>query len=1778
MPKLRTRTDPGTGPRAGGRFEPLRLLGTGSLARVELVRERKTGASFTRKSLDARDEERLGVLEREFRLRARLAHPQVPSPHALGHEVDESGEARAYLLTEYVEGVDLAEALRLLGAESTGLLLTQALSALSWLHQCGVVHGDLKPANLCVAVRSERPLLRLLDFGAALDRNAGEVEWIGGTPAYLAPGLRAGTPPGPWSDLFALGKSFLDASEATGTPLDGELEQVLRRMTRSDPDLAYGSADAVLAELESRLPDLARRVERDGLPVPREGPMVGRETERARLATKRDGLGAGMLHRNLVLVTGPSGAGKSRLLREFGLESVLSGCESFALRCTPRAGPLEPILELFARLFPDEHPARERLARALAPASSATEPEGEGLSQRTLRDLARALRDEAIRRPLLVLIDDLGEADEPTIDFLRLFARIEAPHGPLILAARTELGAEDHPSIAALIADRVGVELLALAALPRAETEELVATALPARLVPPGLVAEAAQLAGGNPGAALEFALASVEGAGTGTRSALLERRLSRRSEAEQRLLRTLALLHRPAPLALLAEVAGEPGDVLEERLESLRAGQLVVRELTPAGVRHRVSSRALEELLCAGMDDEERRELHSRALAAWSAWPVSLERPADMLARHAIGAGELERGFRLGRVAVRRTLERGSLRAAEATIRELLPLLAGNEPRRELRAELLAHLGELCLLTGRPGEASARATELGDPGDPATPMSEELRVRLLSVLGAAAEAQGALERAEEILALALAPAGGLQDLAVRRRLAERLGAVRYRRGDYAGARRVWEEGAALVGAGDDGPGTAELYNDLGVLDLDEGAHDSAFERHTAALDLRRRRGDLEGESRSLSNLALVAHARGDLAGAIDLHEESLRIKRLLGTLPTLARTLRNLGVLYRHRGEYARAIECLEESIAMRCSAAEPLGEASTRRVLALLFHRKGDVAAAARELRAAREAFDRLGAGGVEAASLCEVEGRMALDLGDARRALERAEAGLLELGSADHCSARAVLLVLRGEAMLAVARRAEGLADLEQSLEIARRSGDPWQVAWSGLALARALPAGAATHPRARRELDEVVATARRLEAPELLGEALLALHDHARRAGREEEAVAALLEAEHLAARLSLPGLELRAARRLGEQAERSGLLHRAIHWWRRGVGLLREDLEAREPSAVPGMLALDEHRLLLDHLERVLPNPSGGTATTAPERLSLLIAAADDLARLPDLLAGPEGSGLLRPELLRRLLEISRAVNSLHHREEILAYLSDRLSELFGAENSQIVLLGPDGSFHLMGETTESSRRSISRTVLERVLAEQKPVLIQDTRRDLELKEVESVHRLGLASVLTAPLIVDGQPIGVIQFDHRERPGPFREEDLVVLELFAHQAATALKNMLLVERLDETIERLRSSEAELVAGERMRALGQMAAGVAHDFNNHLTIVLGITDLMRVEEGLSDAMRRDVETLETVSLTAAETVARLQEFRSEPQRRSTRVDVVRVLRQAAELGQRRFLASRKHRIRVDAQEGADSLSVPGTEAELREVMLNLIINAVQAMPAGGEVSLSARREEGRIVVRVEDQGPGVPAGIGQRVFEPFFSTKETGQGMGLAIAWGTVRRMGGTIRVETRAERERGACFVLDLPSAPGEELGFLVREEVPSLVTQARRTDARVLVVDDDPVVREVICRLLRSAGFCVRGVGAGREALRCFEEEHFDLVLTDLAMPGMGGREVARAVKRLDADCPVVLLTGAVPEVEEGHPQGADESVDLVLRKPITSRKLAEALSLSVRA
>jgi signal transduction histidine kinase/ActR/RegA family two-component response regulator len=361
----------------------------------------------------------------------------------------------------------------------------------------------------------------------------------------------------------------------------------------------------------------------------------------------------------------------------------------------------------------------------------------------------------------------------------------------------------------------------------------------------------------------------------------------------------------------------------------------------------------------------------------------------------------------------------------------------------------------------------------------------------------------------------------------------------------------------------------------------------------------------------------------------------------------------------------------------------------------------------------------------------------------------------------------------------------------------------------------------------------------------------------------------------------------------------------------------------------------------------------------------------------------------------------------------------------------------------------------------------------------------------------------------------------------------------------------LQRTLEAQERMRS-EAE--HGRKLQVVGQLAGGVAHDFNNLLTIILGSASLLEEEVGPDqvDLVRTILTATEAAGTLTRQMLSLSRGDLVQPQV----VSVGSVVRQAARLLE--HLCPSTVHVRCDVPDRTPSVHID--PSQLLQVVLNLGINARDAVGAEGTVELGVREREGEVAVRVRDDGAGMDAATAECIFKPFFTTRSTGSGLGLATVDRIVKAAGGTVELDTAVGR--GTTFDVWLPSRDTQRAAITD--------TSALR-GCRVLLVDDEAMVRRFAVQALQRFGAAVFPAASADEALSLVDARRFDLLLTDVVLPGPGGRELAEAVVRRQPDIEVVFMSGFSDD--EMLQRGVRAAEVHFLAKPFTAEQLGQLLA-----
>jgi signal transduction histidine kinase/CheY-like chemotaxis protein len=416
----------------------------------------------------------------------------------------------------------------------------------------------------------------------------------------------------------------------------------------------------------------------------------------------------------------------------------------------------------------------------------------------------------------------------------------------------------------------------------------------------------------------------------------------------------------------------------------------------------------------------------------------------------------------------------------------------------------------------------------------------------------------------------------------------------------------------------------------------------------------------------------------------------------------------------------------------------------------------------------------------------------------------------------------------------------------------------------------------------------------------------------------------------------------------------------------------------------------------------------------------------------------------------------------------------------------------------------------------------------------------------------------------GETVGFVSVDNLLSDRPLREEDLLPLLPFAAQAAIAIRNA-------QMFEQLKQAQNTLVRSEKMRALGELASGVAHNINNLLTAVLGYSELIQQDSTVSARVSQYARVIERAGLDGAEIVRRVQQFaRMDSTNDMAPFDLSTVVQEAIDLTRPAWRNQAQARgceidIKTDIERNVRAF---GQASEIREVVVNLIKNAADAMPQGGTVTVRCRAEGKEALIEVADTGTGMDEAVRKRIFEPFFTTKGMGlgTGLGLSLAWGTIARHDG--RIEVASKPGEGSRFQVRLPvpktAAPASEPS-------PAERRASELSGTRLLLVEDEVIVAESVYRSLTARGASVEITESAAEALEWLKKNgaSCDVVVSDHGMAGMTGLELLGVVKSEYPAIRRILLSGW-----GANPPGDVDtsSPEMILSKPVRQDVLVHSI------
>ena len=553
-----------------------------------------------------------------------------------------------------------------------------------------------------------------------------------------------------------------------------------------------------------------------------------------------------------------------------------------------------------------------------------------------------------------------------------------------------------------------------------------------------------------------------------------------------------------------------------------------------------------------------------------------------------------------------------------------------------------------------------------------------------------------------------------------------------------------------------------------------------------------------------------------------------------------------------------------------------------------------------------------------------------------------------------------------------------------------------------------------------------------------------------------------------------------------------------------------------------------------------------------------------------------------------------LYNITRAIGERHDVHSIFQVVIRRVEEDLPVDFCAIALALPDAAALLVSAVgvrsralalelglPERTRIDVGQNGLARCLRGQ--LVYEPALRADQSPFAAQLLRCGLLASVFAPLLVESKVFGVL-IAGRRAPNSFSSADCEFLRQLSEHVALAAHQGETYTALQQAYEELRRTQQTMMQQERLRVLGQLASGVAHDINNALSPAsLYAEMLVDQNTDIGEESRERLKLIRSAIEDAARTVSRMKEFarlRDEAAVLAP-VNLVDLVRHAVALTRSSWHDSQQRLGTVVALETVFEPGVPavlGAESEIRDAVVNLILNSVDAMPQGGTLTLAASSIHtaghasgaiGSVVLEVKDTGTGMSEEARRRCLEPFFSTKgKRGTGLGLAMVYGMMQRHGGELEIDSAPGR--GTTVRLVFPPSPTREAS------VAEVVLRRPTRRLRLLVIDDDPLVLQTLREMLAGDGHQVTAADGGQAGIEAFAAalargEAFDVVITDLGMPYVDGRRVAASIKVAAPGTPVILLTGWGQDADVRDDQSI--MADTVLGKPPRLNVLRHAIA-----
>ena len=527
-----------------------------------------------------------------------------------------------------------------------------------------------------------------------------------------------------------------------------------------------------------------------------------------------------------------------------------------------------------------------------------------------------------------------------------------------------------------------------------------------------------------------------------------------------------------------------------------------------------------------------------------------------------------------------------------------------------------------------------------------------------------------------------------------------------------------------------------------------------------------------------------------------------------------------------------------------------------------------------------------------------------------------------------------------------------------------------------------------------------------------------------------------------------------------------------------------------------------------------------------------------------------------------------LLQISEAVSSTLSSKEIFYIIVKKVATLIDATRCSIFRVTLDKKFAQVIASHDNPDIHLEIMIdnypeVKKALETRETVIVQYILQDPLMKDVqENVESIKDNAIVVIPIILKDNVIGTLFLRSVRDNKFFSERELKFLKVVAHIAANALDNAFLYENLEST-------RLQLVRSERLRAMGELATGVAHNFNNLLSGILGHTQML-LSKSLDAATSERLQIIEKLVLDGGEVVKRIQEFtRIRTTKDFSAVNIKDIINDVVRMTESKW-SGESNIPKITLRVNTDSMEIPiveGNASELREVFIDILFNAVDAMPKGGELTIQAKSGGKSVFVTFFDTGEGMSEETKKRVFDPFFTTKGSkGTGLGMSVAYGIISRHNGQIIIDS--ELGVGTAVTVQLP------VSEKVIKEIEGKFNLKQEEKTKILLIEDHKVTQDILAENLINQGHSVHKTDNGMAGIKMFKTGNYDIVITDVGLPDISGWAVSKKIKDISPQVPIIFITGWGNQLSSS--QLKECGVDYVLTKPFKIEEISSIIKKAI--